>query len=439
MAYPPPTRRAFLERIAKVALVSPLVPILRAHAAGAPGPRRLILFFTPQATYQKAWKPKGSETSFTLSPVLSPLANFQAKVNVLYGLHMTQNNFNGHTAGGRQLWTGSETPRGGPDNSPNRTFDYQYGPPQGPSVDQFVAKRIGAATAYPSLEFSIRTGQTVIYAGINQPVFGASDPRQAFSRLFAQVSTDTIKSRGSVLDVIARDLSRAQTMLDQADRSKLDQHLTAIRGLEKRLTTQQKACSGPKDLPQGNDAEYLTSMMDLTTSALACDLTRVVSLQFGQPDNDGDPYPFLGISGSHHDMTHHGSDTMDANGSGTSDRSRSVNGQLQSLYTWYSKMFAGLIGRLDAIPEGDGTMLDNTLILWGSELADYETHAFGPSMPFVSAGGANLGVKTGRFLDYGDFGQSHNRLLVSACNAMGLNDVTTFGNTDPGKGPLANF
>lgn len=436
---PPATRRDFLGHLAKVALASPLIPLLDAHAQTGGAPRRIILFFTPQGTYQPDWRPVGNEAAFTLGPVMSPLVPLQKKINVINGLFMAQKNFVGHPAGGRQLWTGTETPLGPPDTRPDRVFEFQYGPTQGPSVDQYIAGALGSATAYPSLEFSVRTGQSVIYGGNNQIIYGASDPQEAFSRLFAQVPTETLRRRGSVLDVVGQEIASMQAMLAQSDRAKLDQHLTSVRSLENRLASQTTACGGPQDIKTSDDRDYLNSMMDLATSALACDLTRVVSLQFGQPDNDGDPYPFLNIYGSHHDLTHHGSDTYDIAGNIPSDPSGTVNGQLKTLYTWYSSMFAGLLSRLDAVPEGSGTMLDNTLVIWGSELADYVTHGYGPSMPFVTAGGSNLGVKNGRFLDYGDYGQPHNRLLVSACNAVGLSDVTTFGKTDPGSGPLPNF
>lgn len=101
-------------------------------------------------------------------------------------------------------------------------------------------------------------------------------------------------------------------------------------------------------------------------------------------------------------------------------------------------MFAGLLDRLSAVPEGNGTMLDNTLVVWGSELGDPYSHSF-QSMPFVLAGGAGGALTTGRYLDMTNSGPIHNRLLVSICNIMGLAGTTTFGNMDSGSGPLTGL
>jgi hypothetical protein len=104
---------------------------------------------------------------------------------------------------------------------------------------------------------------------------------------------------------------------------------------------------------------------------------------------------------------------------------------------WYAEKFAQLLDRLDAIEEGDGTLLDNCLVVWGSELGIGNTHSF-KSTPFVVAGGASGAIETGRYLEF-DEGADHNRLLVSMCRAMGLDDVDTFGDTDGGSGGLSGL
>ena len=110
---------------------------------------------------------------------------------------------------------------------------------------------------------------------------------------------------------------------------------------------------------------------------------------------------------------------------------------MTQIYTFFSQHFAYLLDRLDSIPEGNGTMLDNTLVVWGSELGKGNSHSF-QNIPFVLAGGLAGSVKTGRFLNYPNT-TMHNRLLVSICNLMGLPNIQTVGNTDTGTGPLPDL
>lgn len=429
------SRRKFLQGLGVTAALSPFVPLIDARGQTTAYPKRLVLFFTPHATFFPKWTPTGTQTNFTLGPILAPLAQHQSKINVIAGVGMADPEyFVAHTPGGVQIWTGSQLLRG-PQNSDG---SYQYGANSGPSVDQVVAASVGNTTAYSSLQFSAQTGETVIFSGPGQAVFGASDAQASFNRLFGNVTSGpALANQKSVLDVVTAQLSALRGKVSAADQNKIAAHLAATRDIETRLQVQQANCAGPNLSTDSAETTGFASMIDLASSALACDLTRVVSLQFSQQDNDGSSYPFLGIQAGHHPLTHLApSDTVDENNNPVTDQTKSVNGQLTSIYTWYASMFARLLDRLDAVPEGSGTMLDNTLVVWGSELSDYNTHAFRPTVPFVTAGGAGGGLKTGRFLDLTGTPQLHNRLLVSICNLMGLTTVHTFGNMDAGTGPL---
>ena len=169
----------------------------------------------------------------------------------------------------------------------------------------------------------------------------------------------------------------------------------------------------------------IEAQFDLIAAALACDLTRVASLQYCFGDNDGYPYPWLGITEGHHELTH------------AADDDQVSWDKVQKIHTWYSEKFASLLDKLDAIHEGDGTLLDNCLVVWGSELGKGNSHSF-HSTPFIAAGGASGAFATGRYLEFNEM-LDHNRLLVSICRAMGLSQVDTFGNTDVGTGPLPGF
>jgi hypothetical protein len=170
----------------------------------------------------------------------------------------------------------------------------------------------------------------------------------------------------------------------------------------------------------------LDLQQDLLVASLACDMTRVASLQYRLGENDSDRYTWLGINHEgHHGLTHAG------------DSNVVERANLTKIYTWYADRFARFLDRLAAVKEGNGTLLDKTLVVWGSELGKGNNHSF-DRVPFVTAGGCGGGVRTGRFLEY-PAGTPHNRLLVSMCHAMGRADIETFGATDTGRGPLPGF
>lgn len=163
--------------------------------------------------------------------------------------------------------------------------------------------------------------------------------------------------------------------------------------------------------------------MDMIAAAFSCDLTRVASLQWsaGYPNTQ---YPWLNLSIHHHETSHKGPDQP------------GPTAQLVTINRWYSEQLAYLLAKLKEIPEGAGTALDNTIVLSSSEISTSGTHDW-RSMPFVLAGGAGGAFRTGRYLRYG--GQTANRLFVSLCHAMGLEDVQKYGDTDGSSGPLANL
>jgi hypothetical protein len=174
---------------------------------------------------------------------------------------------------------------------------------------------------------------------------------------------------------------------------------------------------GAPDMPL-----QLQQQMDILVAALACDLTRVASMQVSFGDNDNlFPYTWLGIHTGHHSLTH-----MAA--------TDSVNAPLTKIYTWYSQQFLYFLKKLDSVAEGNGTLLDNTLVVWGTELGTYLNHMSWP-LPMIVAGLTGR-LKAGQYINFGNTFVQHNRLLVSICNAMGLPNVTKFGTMDIGSGPL---
>jgi len=339
-----------------------------------------------------------------------------------------------HTKGLPLLWTGSKLQEDDTFTRPDETGGEHYGWNSGPSVDQFILQKLAPLTAFRSLEFGVRSGANhpasrMIYLDAGLPVEPATDPQRAFERLFVGRSEQASRERQSSIDLVKAELDRLKPRIPRAERPKLDSHLEALRSIELRLSVQAAACAGPM-LGEAIDARknentpaVLDRQCELLCSALACDLSRVASIQYTIGDNDDATYPWLGITDAgHHTLSHApASDAV-------------AKGKLIQIYTWYADRFAHLLDLLDAVPEGDGTLLDHSLVVWGSELATGNTHAF-TSMPFVVAGGASGAVQTGRHLAAA--GLTHHRLLVSMCHALGVRDVMSFGDSDPGGGPLA--
>ncbi len=424
------SRRAFLGAAGGGVVLAPFVPLLDSEAADTGYPTRLILLFSSSGTIQSDWTPSGSGSNFTLGPILAPLAPYQDKLVIVRGLESVRSGpGDAHQCGIGSLWTGSRLLpgpfAGGVPNTSGWAGDI--------SVDQYIANTVGAETPYKSLEFSAQTAgdhtsagnyTRMCYAGPDQPIAPEESPQAMFDRLFGDLDLDAqavnrLKAeRGSVIDLVKGDLSKLQSRSGGGDRLKMDAHLAAIRAIETRNSSVEPTCEVPEldlDLdPNANDNFPVVSRrhIDQLVMALACDLTRVASLQWSVSASRT-VFSWLG-----HTETHHGISHGDDNAS--FDRITDIN-------IWYAEEVKYLLDGLAAVPEGDGTLLDHSLVVWGNELATGNNHS-GRGLPFVLAGGANGMIETGRYLQSSGV---HNRLLVSLCHAMGLTDQTSFGNREP--------
>jgi hypothetical protein len=430
------SRRHFLAGLGAAGL-APYLPILNASGQEALMPKRLILFYTPHGTPKAAWKPSGTETSFTLGKSLAPLQRHQSKICVLSGVNMADVGVGApHTKGLPLVWTGSKLLDDGTFVRADGSGGPTYGWNSSASIDQVIANKIGTTTAYKTLEFGVRSGgnnpaSRMIDTDAKKPVAPATDPWSQFDRLFSNATPQNNNERISALKIARAELAKLAPRVASDERDKIAMHTEALANLEKRLNDKTALCAGPTlaaKVNAGDNANteaVLEAHFELITAALACDLTRVCSLQYAFGDNDNNPYPWLGIGDAHHSLTH------------AADSDKGSWDKVTKIRVWYAEKFASLLDKLDAVKEGDGTLLDNTLVVWGSELGIGNTHSF-KSTPFVVAGGAAGAMPMGRYLEYNEQVQ-HNRLLVAMCNAMGLTDVKTFGNTDNGSGPLAKL
>lgn len=418
--------------------------------------KHFIGVFSANGTIASEFFPAGtaSETPLTaasLKQILKPLEPHLAQLLILHGVHMnstvedelgkTSMNKPGgpHMKGpgamltGGSLMAGSFGGSGGPAGYADRI-----------SVDQLIANRIAAGsskTKFPSLELGVRIeGQeplrVISYRGANQPNIAVDDPWLMYSRLFAdKARSDTdlqrnLSEQKSVLDFLKDDIGRLQARMPASDRARLDAHLTGLRSIEERLSSVATACT-PLTMPAKIDVRDManyptvgTLQMDLMLLAHSCDLTRVSTFMWANADS-WQYYPWIGVNEEHHELSHAGDDDA------------ASKNKLVTINRWHAEQISYLLDKLAMMKGPDGSsMLDNTLLLWGNELGAGNTHTY-KNIPWLIAGGAGGYLETGRYLQYAD--RPHNDLLVSVCNAMGYDDVKTFGIPGVCTGPLENL
>ena len=434
------SRRHFLRAAGGAAVALPLLSSLRAGAAGENFPKRLVLMYTPNGVVPDAWWPLNvvNESSWELNTIHAPLAPFKDRLLFLNGVNLTVTNEGPgglHQKGIGGLFTGQQLQSGDlfVDGCGQRA-----GWANGISVDQEVAKTLAVGTPISSLELGVRATENdvqgrISYAGPGAPLPPTNDPSEVFQRLFSGFGQNTDQlaelraRRQSVLDTVQAQFKAVSGRVSSSDKQKLDAHLTLVRDLETRMTVSgngSASCVAPSvpaalDPNSEDDMPAIAGLhLDMLATAFACDLTRVASFQISSSLNHI-RYPWLDSMGEGHALSHMGpSDT-------------GAFKELVSRQTWHSQMLANFLTRLSQIPEGSGTVLDNTLVLWGNEVSQGNTHSH-DSIPFLMAGGGWY-FRTGRSLQYS--AASHNDLLVSVLNAMSV-PASTFGQADLCTGPL---
>lgn len=417
---------------------------VRASGAAASGfPKRFLVFFSANGTMPDAWKPSGGEADFTLGPILAPLEAHRGDLVIVDGVDQLSSNFgpgDGHQKGMGHMLTGTELLEGDLFTGGGGELAGWGG---GISVDQAIANAIGAQTRFRSLELGVQVRSATVwsrmsYLGPDQPVPPEDSPYNVFDRVFGDLGDDPLGveeqrlKRHTVLDAVLADYHALEPRLGSEDRQRLGNHLAAIRDIESRLDSGGElggACElpvlgTPIDLNANDNFPAIGKLqMDLLVMALACDLTRVGSIQWSRSVSNT-VHSWLGIPDGHHDLSHEGDSNADA-----VDKITRIN-------TWYAEQLAYLIAALKAVPEGDGTLFDNTCILWCNELGKGNSHTR-MNMPFVLAGSAGGAIQTGRYLAYsGDV--PHNNLLLSLLHAYDI-EASTFGNPDYCTGPLAGL
>lgn len=441
------TRRHFMAGLGGVSVALPLMHSSSrvSHAQSATFPKRLIVVYIPNGNIEM---PNGLDFA---GSIMEPLEPFKSKLNLLSGLDLSVHDI----PPGEPHQQGMAWLTGRPLNAGNQAGGdgTLAGWASGISVDQEIAQAIGSETPHKSLHFGVQStsyGGTEVrtvmsYAGSDQPIANETSPYAMYDLVFSKLGADPLgleklrRRRHSVLDAVGRQYESLAPRLSSDDRLKLDQHLTAIREVEMRLDNSGGALGGSCQLPVLGEKIDLNSpanypaigklQTDLLVMAMRCDLTRVATLQWSASTNNK-PYPYLmydagdgpkPIAGDEHVMGHQPDSDLHAWGA------------LRVIRRWYMEQFAYLLQALDSTPEGDGTMLDHSVVMLGSELARGNTHSHSDA-PFLLAGSAGGYFKTGQHLSF-EGKNPHNNLLVSLLNSMGI-ETNTFGMPEYCTGPL---
>jgi hypothetical protein len=440
-------RRTFLRGLgASLALpmLDSMVPARAATTGGASSaPVRMAFVYVPNGIIPGAWTPKEDGRAWEFMRAMKPLEAFRENINVLTGLAQINGRALGdgpgdHARAGATWLTGIH---------PKKTEG--AGIRSGISVDQIAAKTLGKSTQLASLEIGLDTPSlaggcdsgyscaytnTISWRGDTTPMPMEPNPRILFERLFGDGdSTDAasrlsaLKEQRSILDYIAGDIDRLETGLGKSDRSKLTEYLEAIRDIERRIQKAEEQNATMKipvfERPGGVPAEFedhAKLMMDLQIIAFQADLTRVITFMIGR-EGSNRPYKNIGIADGHHSLTHHQNDP---------ERVEKVT----QIDTYHAKLFSYYLEKMKATKDGDGTLLDHSMVLYGSSICDGNAHTH-HDLPLLLAGGANGKIKGGRHIRYTKETPMNN-LLASILDLGGVPGVEKFGD---GTGKVENL
>jgi hypothetical protein len=404
-------RRTFLKGLgATVALplLDAMVPAMTALAATPAAPvRRLGYVYMPMGCDITRWTPPGGSGEVTsplreLSPILSPLAPVKDKVSVLTNLEVLPAYPGTHATSNSSFLSCARAKR-------TESADYYLGT----TADQIAARQLGRETQLPSLELAMDLLQTVGqcdngYACVYQnnlswsspttPLPAEAHPRLVFEALFGEGGGQAdrraaLRRRASLLDFVKDDITRLQGTLGPADRAKVGQYLDAVRDVERRIQLAERGVADNPlpdlDRPAGVPAAYADHarlMFDLQVLAMQGDVTRVITFQLAR-ETSNRTYPEIGVPDPHHPLTHHGNDPAKI-------------ARMAKVNQFHVSLFAEFVGKLKATREGTGSLLDHSLILYGSGMGNPNVHDHN-NLPIIVAGGAAGGMKGGRHIRFG--------------------------------------
>ncbi len=429
----PLDRRQFIRDIGVSTAALPFITGLPSLglAATTPPRQRLVVMFSPNGTIPKNFWPDATGSDFELKEIMKPLAPFRDRMLVLNGLNnRVRGDGDSHMRGMSCLLTGIELFPGNIQGG----SDTPAGWAKGISIDQeiknFFQSREATRTRFGSLEFGVGVSDRadpwtrMSYAGPNQPVAPTDDPYQMYQKLYGQLrDRDSLLS---ILDEVRDDLDRVSKKISAEDRRLLEEHAGFVRQMEQefgRVDNNALVSNPPKfeaGITNKNDNVPRLSRMqiDLMVNSFVNDFARVGTLQYTKSVGQA-RMNWLNIKDGHHSLSHE------------SDKNEDAVDKLTRINKWFAGELAYLAGRLADTPEpgGNGSLLDNTTIVWTNELGKGNSHTLG-NIPFVLLGGG-LGFKTGRALNMK--GAAHNRLHLALAHGVG-HHLETFGNKKLSQG-----
>ncbi len=429
------SRRLFL-RGAGAAVALPCLDAMTPAFAAARtdqrnSPTRLAFVYIPNGVIQEAWTPAADGDDFEFTRILKPLESLRQDVLVLSGLTHNTGRALGdgpgdHARAAASFLTGVH---------PKKTSGADI--KLGISVDQVAANAIGGETRFASLEFGIEPGRlagncdsgyscaysnSVSWRGEKTPNPPEIDPSQVFDRMFGEsgelVSESELARRRarqrSVLDHVLSDAQRLRSSVGPADRQKLDEYFTSVRDVEQRIAASEGLPSVPgaaMDRPQGipaNYAEHARLMFDLTALAFQTNMTRVATFMMGR-EGSNLTYPDIQVNRAHHGMTHHRGDP---------DKIEDIT----KVNVHHAEQFAYFVNKLASIEDGDGRLLDNAMVVYGSGIGDGNRHTH-HDLPVVVAGGGGGTLHPGRHVRY-PLETPMNNLYLSLLDRVGVHAET---------------
>ena len=423
------SRRTFLRGMGTTValpLLDAMVPALTAaQNTPAKAVRRLGVIYHPNGVIYQNWLPKGVGREFELSRVLAPLEPFRDKLVVVTGLSSHQAEALGDGGGDHSRASGSYL-TGVHVRKSDSVVENSV------SMDQIAANVHKNETQLSSLQltvddnslvgscdvgYSCAYSSTLSWLTPTLPLMAENNPRVVFERLFGSTdSTDPtvrasrLRQDRSILDSVTARVRELQRKLGSADNTKVSDYLESLRDVERRIqkAEEQNARQGPDvDQPAGvpdGFEPHVQLLYDLQLLAYQSDLTRVITFMYGREQTDR-PYPQIGIPDPHHSLTHHQNDPIKME-------------KCTTIQTYHVKLFADYLEKLRATPDGDGSLLDHVILLYGGGISNSDRHTHGPLPTLLLGGGAGT-IKGGRHLVYPDDTPLTN-LQLTLLNKMGV-------------------
>tara|TARA_Y100000385_G_scaffold284005_1_gene341219 strand:+ start:2318 stop:3652 length:1335 start_codon:yes stop_codon:yes gene_type:complete len=413
-------------------LLDSMVPALSSASAQTAQPaKRMGVVYVPNGMAMKSWTPSTEGSGFEITRILRPMKAYQNRMLVLTGLNGSSSNAGVHASASTRFLTGTIPARS--------ESDLQAAV----SVDQRVARELGKQTQLGSLElaldqsdvfgscdigFSCQYTSTIAWRDAHTPLPMETNPRVVFERLFGDTGTTDpavrlkrIRKDQSLLDSVSDRVSELNRKVDAGDRAKLDQYLDAVRDVERRIQLAEAQSDRelplleqPAGVPQTYE-EHAKLMFDMQVLAYQTDLTRVITFMMGR-ELSGRTYAEIGVPDSHHPTSHHRDDPT-------------LYEKVTKINEFHTSLFAYYLDKLDATPDGNGSLLDNLLMLYGAGMSDSNRHD-NTGLPLVLLGGGSGSVKGGRHLRYKE-GTPISNLHLTMLDKMGLSLENLVNSTGP--------